>query len=156
MHSAKTKKLVSVGDVRQTVWPWDAPAPIARQRPLWRRVLIQLAVMSVLAGLFFLFGHVVMTWIIMGLLVCFAMLAAVAPRAYAGQEAFFARFALKVGVLLTYLLLLPFYWICFIPARILLFVRRKDPLHLAFPAPEASCWRLRPPPRGARSYERQY
>ena len=117
---------------------------------------MQLVIMGIVSGVFFLLDHVIMTWIILGLAVCFALLAVVAPRAYVGKEAFFARFAHKAGVALTHLLLVPFYWICFAPARVMLRRRGTDPMHRAFPAPEKSCWRVRAPARSKAFYRRQY
>ncbi len=141
MKPNRSDHLAALRSVRQTVWPWDAPAAVAWSRPLWQRVVIQLSVMGVLAGVFFLFGHVIMPRIILGLAVIFVLL---------------ARFAVKVGAALTHLLLLPFYWICFVPARAILCARRKDPLHRAFPEPNATCWQQRPKPREAETYRRQY
>lgn len=112
--------------------------------------------MITLAGLFHLIGHTVMTRILLGLAVFFLLLATLAPRGYAATEMFFKRFAHGVGAALTHVLLLPFYWLCFVPARIILRIRGKDPLHRTFPAPEDSCWRDHPPPRDAASYRRQY
>jgi hypothetical protein len=113
-------------------------------------------IMGAIAGIFLWFGHVVMPLIILGLATLFVLLAVLVPAAYVRKEAFFVRFAHGCGVGLTYLLLLPFYWICFVPARVILRLRGKDPMRRAFPAPDASCWHARAPSRGKAFYRRQY
>lgn len=143
--------------VRAVVWPWDAPAvPDQSRRVRWMRVAIQLTVLALLAGLFFWMGHVFVTRVIAGLAGGFLLLAACAPAVYDRIERFFQRFGIGVGRVLTHVLLFPFYMICFVPGRMLLLLRNKDPMTRAFPAPTDSCWRPHKPGTFTHPYRRQY
>lgn len=142
--------------VRELVWPWDQPPQPGTARPLWQRVLIQMCVMGVIAGLFFVFGKRGMTYFIVGLAFLFLLLAVISPLTYGRKEDALRRFAIWVGSALTHLLLLPFYWICFVPARLLLRIRKIDPMARHFPASTDSCWQPHPPMPKAEAYKRQY
>jgi hypothetical protein len=111
-------------------------------------------VMALVACIFYVFGKVWMTLFIGALAAAFLLLALSAPSLYHRKERALLRFAHHFGQALTHLLLIPFYLICFIPARFILKLRGIDPLDRAFPNPEASCWKIKPTPTG--SYERQY
>ena len=45
----------------------------------------------------------------------------------------------------TWAVLTPFYILCFVPGRLILAMRGRDPLRREFPAPGASCWEARGP-----------
>jgi hypothetical protein len=111
-------------------------------------------VMAVVASIFYFFGKVWVTLFIAALAIAFLLLALSAPSLYRRKERALLRFAHYFGQALTYLLLIPFYLICFVPARFILKLRGIDHLDRAFPNPNASCWKTKPPPTG--SYERQY
>lgn len=62
-----------------------------------------------------------------------------------------------VGMALTWILLVPFFYIVFTAARVCILLARRDPLHLRFPAPDVdSFWTERPPMPDVDTYERQY
>lgn len=112
--------------------------------------------MGAIAALFFAFGKRFMTYFILGLAALFLFLACVSPTIYRKKELWLAKFARAAGHALTHILLVPFYWLCFVPAHFILRLRGKDPMNRQFPAPQSSCWH---PHRGrteTRSYERQY
>ena len=62
------------------------------------------------------------------------------PSLFRAIERLGGRLGHGTGVALTYLLLVPFYFLVFVPARAALALRGKDPMQRRFPAPEASCW----------------
>jgi len=63
----------------------------------------------------------------------------------------FRALARATRVALTWGALAPFYYLCFVPGRLILALRGRDPLRRAFPAPGASCWDARgPAPKPAR------
>jgi hypothetical protein len=57
---------------------------------------------------------------------------------------------------LTWGLLVPFYYLCFVPGRCFLARRGKDPMHRAFPTNKVSYWIPRPPVRGPGQYRKQH
>ena len=144
--------------VAQVVWPWQAPAagsaPAGSRR---RRALVQCAVTAAVATL--------LTW---GLrhywfgLAVFALSGAVVisgfliPPAFDALERAGQWLGRGVAAGLTWLLLVPFFYLCFAPARLLLRLRGKDPMHRRYERDRASYWTDRLPPAGPASYTRQY
>lgn len=155
----KAKETTSIVSVREAVWPWDragardapAPAGAALRRAMWRSV-----VMAVIAALFFFFGKNAMACIVSAVAVVLLVLSMVAPPAYAQCEVFFKRLGVWAGAGLTWLLLAPFFYLCFWPACLILRASRRDPMRLGFPSPEASCWTPRARDSRADCYKRQY
>ncbi|MBM4142987.1 MAG: hypothetical protein FJ225_05255 [Lentisphaerae bacterium] len=60
------------------------------------------------------------------------------------------------GVALTWILLAPFFYICFTFARAVLVLLGKDPLARKCPGAEKSYWHARKPVSGPEHYTRQY
>ena len=57
---------------------------------------------------------------------------------------------------LTWALLTPIFYLIFVPARLGLLLRRRDPMTRACPSPEPTYWHPRPPVRHIRQYEKQH
>ncbi|MBN2449122.1 MAG: hypothetical protein JXR77_01965 [Lentisphaeria bacterium] len=85
-----------------------------------------------------------------------AVTAFAAPSVYVRVDRGFARFGRGLATGITWLLLAPFFFVCFLGGRLLLRARRLDPLQRSFPAPESSCWGPRPPLLDRERYTRQY
>jgi len=52
--------------------------------------------------------------------------------------------------------LMPTFFIMFLPGRLILWILRKDPLHLCFPSKEKTYWVPRPPVEKIERYSKQY
>ena len=143
------------------VWPCarkaaDTVAAANNGRTI-RKAVLQSAVMLAVALLFFLWlkrpvaGGIVLTLSLV-VLVC-GLFIPVAFKAI-------ARFGLKlgewVGAGLTWLLLVPFFYLCFVPGRIVLAISGKDPLNLAFKSRATTYWIPRTPVKDVKRYERQH
>ena len=59
-------------------------------------------------------------------------------------------------VALTWGTLTPFYLLCFVPGRIFLALRGRDPLRREFPARQPSCWDVRGPKPGSARYRKPF
>ncbi len=112
--------------------------------------------MGVIAGFFYWLDKRWITYFIGALALIFVLLAVLAPLVYGRKEAFLQRFAVWVGQALTHVLLIPFYLLCFVPARVILYLRGRDPLNRRFPAVAPSCWRPIARPPISEPYKRQY
>ncbi len=138
------------GSVSDVVWPWRIPAaapraPTGRSRIV--KAVVQAAVMGGVALLFLLYGRKpVMAGVVAGMAALMLALAAAAPGVFDAIERGLARFGQGVGVAFTYLLLVPFFYLVFLPARLLLAAGRRDILHLRFDRARASYWIERPAP----------
>ena len=62
--------------------------------------------------------------------------------------------ALAIG--LTWLLLVPFFYLCFVPGRLVLMALRKDPMNRECPSAEKSYWVPYRPSGGIERYSKQY
>ena len=63
-----------------------------------------------------------------------------APTLFRAVEHGFKAFGRAVGVVLTWALLVPFFGMVFAPGRLLLILRRKDPMDRLFPNEGVSGW----------------
>jgi len=78
------------------------------------------------------------------------------PRAFLATERFFKAFGHWVGIALTWLLLVPFFALVFVPGRLLLLLTHKDPLTRSFPGPEDSSWQPHRVREDKSHYGKQY
>lgn len=145
--------------VSRAVWHWDAPpAPVADEgAKLRRKALIQAAVMLLVAFLFMYFlNHRIMPMVLSILAVLTVVLGLVAPSAFGRVDGWLNSFGHLAGQGTTWLLLTPFYYLVFVPARLILAIRGKDPLHRRFPDTPATYWIPHRPASGADDYRKQF
>jgi len=146
--------------VAQVVWPWRTPLPQASATGGWtrrRRVLLQCAITAAIATL--------LTWWLgryrLGLfLYCFSAVILVcgflAPKAFGTMERLGQKLAQAVALALTWILLAPFFYLCFAPARLILKLTGKDPMHRRLEPKRSSYWVDHKPPAAPQPYTRQY
>lgn len=144
--------------VAQVVWPWRTPSQTpAGVRTRWRRVLLQGIVTAAVATF--------LTWRLgryrLGLfLYCFSAVILIcgflAPKAFDILERMGRKLAHAVALALTWLLLLPFFYLCFAPAHLILKLMGKDPMQRHFDRTRSSYWVDHTPPIAPQPYTRQY
>ena len=69
------------------------------------------------------------------------------PGLYDGMDRFVAWSAQAVGRVLNWVLLTPFFYLCFLPARLILLAKGRDPMTRKCPSDETTFWIPRPPRR---------
>lgn len=119
-------------EVSQVVWRWREAAegealPIARLR---KKAMVQFCLTAALASVL-LFGTRfakagVVLYAVSGVLLAAGWLA---PGVFRVIDGWALKAGRAVGTLLTWILLVPFFYLCFLPARILLFLSGKDPMN---------------------------
>lgn len=152
----------SIQNVNQdkAVWPCckDAvTAPVGGKTSPAKRATLQFAVMLTVGLLFLLWlKKPVTAGIVLGLsgvvLVCGLFI----PPAFMAIERFGHNLGKWVATGLTWLLLVPFFYICFVPARIIMAISGKDPLNLKFNSRATTYWIPRKPVTDLRQYEKQH
>lgn len=147
--------------VIQVVWPWkEGHPPVGSpdaMQPSWIRGAVQALVMGVIGGLLYRYGrHPGMAYTVWGFAGLVLASALFIPPLFAAIERAGRKLGQWTGVGLTYLLLVPFFYLVFVPGRVILKLLGKDPMQRGFPSPETSCWTPRPSTTDDRHYRRQF
>ena len=146
--------------VSKVVWPWvDRERRVGRPTGLPRQVraLIQTGIMLVISFLLHWWKPEHFMWqVVLGLSGVVLVSGLLIPSVFHGIERFGQALGRGVAVGLTWGLLVPFYYLCFVPGRFFLLLRGKDPMHRACPTDEASYWVKRPPVRSKDQYRKQH
>jgi hypothetical protein len=146
----------------RSVLEWQAdprrPVVVRSARPLLRRsAMIQAAVMAAVgAGLYFLLGHHFVARIVWGLGGLFLLLGLLLPAAYLPVHRFGRWLGRVVGVLLVYLLLVPFFLLFFFPVSLILRLQGRDPMSRRMRPAGLTYWLPRLRHSDASHYERQF
>ena len=143
----------------QMIWQWRAPVGNSPDggRARRRRALIQCALTAAIATLLTLwFGRYrlgVCLYCFAAVIIIFGFLL---PKAFAALERLGRKLAHAAGFALTWILLAPFFYLCFAPARLILALSGKDPMQRRLDRGRTSYWMDYTPPKAARPYTRQY
>ncbi len=110
-----------------------------------------------LAILFFYFEYRFLALTIVGLAGFFLMTAMFSPGfVYKKIDPFLALFAHGTGILMTWLLLIPFFYLFFLPFRLLFRLGKRDAMSRFFDNQATSYWVHRDEVRSQADYERQF
>jgi hypothetical protein len=126
--------------VSQAVWPWPRP-PTSPPRSRIKPVVFACIGWLVAALLFFGWHHRVMPAIVVVLSTLTLVGGLWIPSLHDALQRALRGFGRAVGQTLTYLTLVPFFYLVFPLARLGLRLRGRDPMARQFPAEEASCWK---------------
>lgn len=153
--------LKSMPSVAQTTWPWRdqiaGPVSTSRRGGRKRRAVIQAVIMAAVATLMTMVWHKIR----LGLAI-YCLSAVVVISGFLIPPLFFALerggqwLGRMVGLGITWLMLMPFFYLCFAPARLILKLRGKDPMQRRFERNLNSYWVDHKPPTGPQPYTRQY
>jgi len=102
------------------------------------------------------FGHLLAARIVWSLACAVAVLGLISPNGFLSLEQGLKRFGGWVGSGLTWVLLVPFFYLCFVPSRIWLGITGKDPLRRTYDSTAESYWEPRSFVKNAGHYKKQY
>lgn len=142
----------------RAVWPWrekSVPKAAGSGRVMLR-AFVQAAIMAVVAGFFLRHGHTVTGVILLGLVSFVVISSLFRPSVFLAFEHFGKLFGVAVATGVTWLLLVPFYYLCFLPGRVALTLSGKDPLNRRFPSKSESLWIPRPRVENPAQYRKQF
>lgn len=146
--------------VSQTVWPWRNAAARSAAAPthgnVKGRVLLQASIMAIVAGLFLYHHHPIPGTILLILAGFLLVSGFFIPSFFLGFEKGGRKFGQWVATGVTWLLLVPFYYLCFLPGRIAILLTGKDPLTRQFPSKATTFWVPRPPVKDPSRYGKQF
>ena len=148
-------------NVSAVVWRWqDPPAEKASRHNRKDDVikgLVGLAIGgSAAAYLYFKKEHVVAATVVASISGTISCCALFIPPAFAKIDAFFNRGAHYVGQFLAYVLLVPLFYLFFVPAHLLMAMTGKDKLKLKYPSKQPTFWEPRPKVEDTTYYRKQF
>ncbi len=106
--------------------------------------------------LYFLFKKPVMAAIVAVISIVILGCGLFIPSAFMAIERFGLKLGEWVATGLTWILLVPFFYICFVPGRLIMALRGKDPLNLKFSSDAKTYWVPRAPVNDITRYEKQH
>ena len=147
--------------VLAVVWPWrDKPAGAPGQKIVGhpgKSALIQAVIMAVIGLLVYQgLGHRTMGIIVWSFAAVVLVSGLFIPPVFFAIERFGKLLGKGVATALTWGLLVPFYYLCFVPAHVVLKLRGKDPLRRQFPTDEPTYWIPRKPIPDVSQYRKQF
>ena len=148
-------------NVSATVWPWVSAAAgqtgAAAGGGRRRQALIQAGVMTAIAAtLAFVVKHPAMAVVVCILATVVLLSGLFMPPVFAAIERFGAWLGKVVGLALTWILLVPFFVLCFIPGRLILAMRGVDPMRRDLTRDEQTYWTSTPRHASPDYYRKQY
>jgi len=125
-------------------WKWryqrNQPAVSRKHSRLVKLVFQSIIAFSVAALFAFIFHRVLFAYIVAGIGLLLLICGLFIPKLYSAFERIIGIFAFGVGQVLTWLLLVPFYYLCFLPARIILLLSKRDPMKRAWDSSAPTYW----------------
>ena len=141
-------------------WTWrilGAPPPVSQPMSPRLKATIQAPVMAVVGYLIYRWtGHLIgpaIVWTLAGLVLVGGWFI---PPIFHTMERFGATLAVWVARILNYGLLVPFFYLCFVPGRLILKLQGIDPMDREFPSDKPSFWIPRKPVSDPAQYRKQH
>lgn len=158
MADSRGKQVSAAPSAASVVWNWrGAGAAPSRAASGAAAALKQSAVMAFVgAGLYFWLERRAMGVVVWSLAGAVLVSGLFLPPVFAAIERFGHRLGKGAGVVLTWGLLVPFYYLCFGTLRLMRKLGGKDPLGRKFPSDEPTYWTPRPPVRDVARYRKQF
>jgi len=147
--------------VLETVWNWRDSSGRSTGKTegasLRRQAVIQVIVMGAIGFVLYRWiGHETFAKVVWGLAAVILVLGLVAPRAYRPVHRFGLWLGKIIGALLTYVLLIPLYFLVFLPGALVLRLQGRDPMHRRARDRAYTCWIPRRRPAERETYSRQF
>jgi len=142
--------------VSRATWPWQAGAAAPAPGGTRRRALARAGVTAAAAAVCALLDapRLALAATAAGLVLLLAGL--VAPPAFRALDRALNGVSRAAGAALTWLLLAPFFVLCFVPGRLALMLGGKDPLRRRRAPASGTYWVPCRRPRSADGYRKQY
>jgi RsiW-degrading membrane proteinase PrsW (M82 family) len=143
--------------VTEVVWPWrQPPEGTNKNKGLWKRALIQAAVIAAVAGMLFYWEHKTAAGVVWTIAGAFLVCGITMPRIYEKIDRFGQQLGHWAGVLLTWILLVPFFYLCFCPCALFFKKRTMDNFSPEFRGQTDSYWVGRSSDNTKEQYKRQF
>jgi hypothetical protein len=150
MMAMTREMLPHQSSVSAAIWRWAEPAkkgrPVVTPLQRKRRAVVQACVAGMAGSLLlFVFHHRVAGTIVLCIGAIVLVTGLFIPPLFEALERMGQKLAAGVGIGLTYALMVPFFYLCFLPGHLLLNLLKKDPLRLRFEKAKETYWSPRAP-----------
>jgi len=147
--------------VAQTVWAWDKKPvePDSTGKARQRRAFVQFCAMNIVAFMIMIISkgaHLRLPMFLSFFSIVILVGGFFLPRMFEAFEAFGGFIARVVGAGLTYALLVPFFFLCFVPGRLILRTMGKDPLQREWNKERKTYWTDKQTQCDVERYKRQF
>jgi len=143
----------------ETVWNWKNPETrLHPSKSELRKKGIVPVIGTLLIGTIFRFHF---EWIhssniVYGVCLFFILVTLIMPKWLMSIEKAMLTFGKWVGVFLTWVILVPFFFLAFVPLRLIQFLSKGDPLKMKYDASVDSYWLVRQEEKQRSNIENQY
>ncbi len=124
--------------------------------PNFKAVLIQAIVPAVVGLVFLLLAKPVTAYVLWGISGLILVSGLFIPPVFIKIEQFGRWFGKWVGLIMTWVLMIPVFWLIFVPGRVILKLRGIDPMCRKFPTDAKTYWVPRKPVTNLEDYKRQF
>jgi hypothetical protein len=145
--------------VVEQIWRWkETSIPTVKKSPLRpaRRAAIQAVIVAGIGGFFHARDHKGMAFFLFSVAGFLLISGLFFSPLFLEFERLGKKFGQWFGAALTWMLLVPMFFIVFFPGRLILWLIRKDPMNRGFPSKEETYWIPRPPVEKIGQYTKQY
>jgi len=140
-----------------TIWDWRAQDLYLPEGGLLSGVVLQCGIVGAIACLMAWKGHLLLAQILGAVAVAILLAGLFFRKTFDRFSTSMRHAGFKLGEGISVLLLIPVFFLLFIPMSIWFRISGKDPLKKAFPCRASSCWLDRPPgPTDQERYKRQF
>ncbi len=143
--------------VSRTVWAWqDVPKVNGSGRPALRVILSGFILGVGIALLFYFFDYTVMAWAVAGISIVLLLLAFFLPKLYFYVNNVFRSLSYYVGLGFSWILLVPFFYLCVGGIHLVNRIFGKDPMHRSINTMATSYWQDHCQEEDIRQYRKQF
>lgn len=145
------------GPVSRTIWSWqEKAASTAPDRPALTSSLITMSIGLAAAAIGYLLGHLTLAVIIVSVTLVIFGCSRFFPGAYRYLERFFQLLARGVGLTITWVILVPFFYLGFTLGRAAQKITGRDPMTRKLEPETQSYWQEKQPVDDIEQYRRQF
>ena len=130
--------------------------PVSMVKPNSGMILLQASIPAVVGAVFFFKGKPVAAGILWSIGALLLVSGFLIPSLFAKIEQAGRWFGKGVGTAITWLLLVPMFYLVFVPGRLILRIRGIDPMCRKFPTDAPTYWVPRKPVVNLDEYKRQF
>jgi hypothetical protein len=142
--------------VSETIWDWQESSTYQKKaKPPFIISLITLLVGWTIASLLFYFGHVLIALLTCCVSLVVFLIGQFFPNLYFYVEFFLQKFSGIVGIIFTWMLLVPFFYVFFPFGRLMQLIKKKDKMHRIFDLDVVSYWKKCEKKSSIDNYKRQ-